>query len=82
MVSTGFKSNTHVSSFDGVSWKAYTFKTLLQKYPIRINEIELAGDGVIWVGTSDGFFVFDKKSENFIPLKPKVSTGKRIATIC
>lgn len=67
-----FQSNTYVSSFDGVSWKAYTFKTPAgRNIPIRINEIELAGDGVIWVGTSDGFFVFDKKSENFIPLKQK-----------
>ena len=67
-----FQNNSHISSFDGVSWKPYTFKTPDSKsISLRVNEIELSDDGVVWLGTSDGFFVFDKQSESFIPLKQK-----------
>ena len=42
-----------ISSFDGVNWKAYTFKTANGKnIPVRFNEIEVTDDGTFWLGIS------------------------------
>ena len=65
-----FRNFTSVSSFDGVNWKSYTFKTANGKsVPIRINEIEVTENGTFWIGTADGMFVHDQASQNFVPAK-------------
>src|SRR6185503_514094 len=63
-----FRNLTSISSFDGVNWKDYSFKTASGKnITARINEIEVTEDGTFWLGTSEGMFIIDPKSQNFIP---------------
>jgi len=65
-----FRNITSISSFDGVNWKAYTFKTANGKnIPVRFNEIEVTDDGTFWLGSAEGMFLIDPASQNFIPLK-------------
>ena len=67
-----FRNLTSISSFDGVNWKDYSFKTASGKnITARINEIEVTEDGTFWLGTSEGMFIIDPKSQNFIPMKQK-----------
>src|SRR5688572_3782717 len=65
-----FRNITSISSFDGVNWKAYTFKTTNGKnIPVRFNEIEVTDDGTFWLGSAEGMFLIDPATQNFIPVK-------------
>lgn len=65
-----FQNVTDISSFDGVNWKSYSFKSATgRNIPLRINEIEATEDGAIWLATVNGLSVFDPMTENFIPMR-------------
>jgi sugar lactone lactonase YvrE len=67
-----FQSITDLSSFDGINWRSYKIKTPDGRIvSTRFNDIEVTSDGTIWLATGSGIFVFDRASENFIPLKQK-----------
>ena len=67
-----FRNITSISSFDGVNWKSYSFKTASGKnIPVRFNEIEVTDDGAFWLGSAEGMFLIDPASQIFIPVKQK-----------
>src|SRR6188474_352236 len=65
-----FHNFSEVSSFDGVNWKKYSFTNSEGRdVPVRINEIEVTDDGMIWLATAEGLYGFDPRSEKFVPIK-------------
>jgi two-component sensor histidine kinase len=65
-----FQNLSEVTSFDGVNWKTYSFTNADGRtVPVRINEIEVTDDGMIWLATAEGLFGFNPKSEKFVPIK-------------
>ena len=65
-----FHNFTEVSSFDGVNWKKYSFTNVEGRdVPVRINEIEVTDDGMIWLATAEGMYGFNPRSEKFVPIK-------------
>jgi len=65
-----FHNLTEVSSFDGVNWKKYSFTNAEGlDIPVRINEIEVTDDGMIWLATAEGMYAFNPHSEKFVPVK-------------
>ncbi|HET6769907.1 MAG TPA: histidine kinase, partial [Chitinophagaceae bacterium] len=64
-----FHNLTEVSSFDGVNWKKYPFVNAEgRNIPVRINEIEVTDDGMIWLASAEGLYGFDPVSEKFLPI--------------
>src|SRR5262245_5383068 len=52
-----FHNLNEVSSFDGVNWKKYSFTNADgRNIPVRINEIEVTEDGMIWLATAEGMY--------------------------
>jgi signal transduction histidine kinase len=67
-----FQCLTELISFDGINWKSYKIEPAnKQASPIRINDVEVPDDGLIWVATSEGIYFFDPAKEGFIPLKQR-----------
>ncbi len=67
-----FQFFTDIYSFDGANWRSYKLKTPNgSDSPFRINELEVTEDGNIWLGTENGFFVFDQSSDCFISIREK-----------
>jgi two-component sensor histidine kinase len=65
-----FHNFTEVSSFDGVNWKKYSFTNAAGRdVPVRINEIEVTDDGIIWLATAEGLYGLNPLSEKFVPIK-------------
>ena len=65
-----FQNLSEVTSFDGVNWKTYSFSNAEGRLvPVRINEIEVTDDGMIWLATAEGMFVLNPQSEKFVPVK-------------
>jgi two-component sensor histidine kinase len=65
-----FHNFSEVSSFDGVNWKKYSFANAEGRdVPVRINELEVTDDGMIWLATAEGLYGFDPRSEKFVPIK-------------
>ena len=65
-----FHNLTEISSFDGVNWKSYKFSNAHGRdVPVRINEIEVTDDSTIWLATAEGMYVFNPRSEKFVPIK-------------
>jgi len=65
-----FHNFSEVSSFDGVNWKKYSFTNAEgRNIPVRINEIEVTDDGMIWLATAEGMYGFNPSSEKFVPIK-------------
>jgi two-component sensor histidine kinase len=80
-----FQFFTDIYSFDGVNWKSYQLKTINgSNNPFRINEMEVTEDGNVWLGTENGFFVFDPSLDCFVPVKQKFPGIKNLpyATNC
>ena len=64
-----FQNLSEVTSFDGVNWKTYSFANAEgRKVPVRINEIEVADDGMIWLATAEGMYALNPQSEKFVPV--------------
>src|SRR5688572_4294134 len=62
-----------VFSYDGISWKNYKFRSA-NGSDISIGaifDIEVTDDGVVWLATEDGLFIFDPGSICFIPIEKK-----------
>jgi hypothetical protein len=77
-----FQSLSDISSFDGVNWKAYTFKDAKgRNVPVRINEIEVTDDSTIWLATPEGMYFFNQRSEKFVPIKQKFPDVKGMPVI-
>lgn len=80
-----FQNLSEVSSFDGVNWKKYSFTNAEgRSIPVRINEIEVTDDGMIWLATAEGLYGFNPRSEKFVPIKqliPQIS-GMPAITNC
>ncbi len=74
-----FQYFNEVVSFDGANWKSYKLRSMNgSANPFRLSEIEVTDDGNIWLGTENGFYVFDPASACFVSLKEKFPNVKDI----
>jgi two-component sensor histidine kinase len=80
-----FQTLANISSFDGANWKRYSFTDAKgRNVPVRINEIEVTDDSTIWLATPEGMYIFNPRSEKFVPIKqifPKIK-GMPVVTNC
>ena len=80
-----FQTLANISSFDGANWKSYSFTDAKGRtVPVRINEIEVTDDSTIWLATPEGMYIFNPRSEKFVPIKqifPAIK-GMPVVTNC